>query len=201
MDDGHRKIFSKLTPKLSGISGILAPSIGSLMISLTILLHPDFQWADYALSDLGAVGTSYNYLFNFGLIVAAIFGILFTINLWRLRNTFLGLVGELTFFLGFLFLILIGVFPSGTAPHGVVSYGFFILCTVGLVVLGIDQLFASSWIWGAYVLSLVASGLSSLLLVNTIPYPLGAAIPEVIGVVAFGQFSIVYGIRLLYKRV
>lgn len=196
----YHKLLSKISLKTSGLSGLLSPVIAFIVISITIFLHPEFQWADYALSDLGAVGTTYNYIFNFGMIAAAIFGFLFATNLYQLRNTPLGVVGSIIFSLGVIFLILIGVFPSGTDPHEFVSYGFFILCTVGLVLLGIDQLFNSTWIWGVYPLSLVISGLSSLLLVNTIPYPLGAAIPEVIGIVAFSQFSIIYGIRLFRKN-
>jgi len=51
--------------KIAGMCGILGPIIAFGSIATSVLLHPWFSWADNALSDLGAIGTSYNRVFNF----------------------------------------------------------------------------------------------------------------------------------------
>lgn len=186
----------RMSKKQSGFFGVITPIIAFSTIYLAILLHPWFSWADNALSDLGACDTSYNYVYNVGMIFTGIFGVLFSLNLHKLMKGRVGKIGTVIFGGGMIFLTLVGVFPSGTPPHNTVSMAFFTLCTMGLVVIGCDQVHATEEGWGAFTLSLVISGLSSLGLINTIPYELGAAIPEAIGAIAFSLFSIVFGLRL-----
>lgn len=194
-------ITGKISRKKSGLCGILTPVVALFFISVSILLHPWFRWADNALSDLGALDTSHSLLYNMGMVTTGIMGLLFTVNLPQLMNGKVGKAGVLIFAFGLVSLILVGVFPSGTAPHVTVSWAFFILCAVGLPIIGVDQLTSSQWAWGAFVLSLVITGLLAVSLVNTIPYEIGAAIPEAIGALTFSEFSITFGIRLFqYKR-
>ncbi|NIQ04330.1 MAG: DUF998 domain-containing protein [Candidatus Korarchaeota archaeon] len=193
-------ITEKITTKQSGLCGVLTPAVAFFFISVSILLHPWFQWADNALSDLGALGTSYNLLYNVGMVTTGILGLLFTVNLPQLMNGKIGNTGVLIFTLGLVSLILVGIFPSGTAPHVTVSLTFFALCAVGLTIIGIDQLKPPQWVWGAFVLSLVITGLLAVCLVNAIPYDLGAAIPEAIGALTFSEFSMTFGIRLFQYK-
>ncbi len=192
------KTTEKISARTAGLCGVLGPLIALGAIAASIHLHPWFSWADNALSDLGATGTSYNVVFNLGLIAAGIAGLVFTLGLPRLVSRRAGLAGVAIFGAGMISLILIGVFPSGMSPHGAVSVGFYALSLVGLVVLGVDQLRErSERAWGAFILSILGLALAAIVLCNTIPYNLGAAIPEIIGAIAILEFSVVFGARLL----
>lgn len=172
------------------------PLLALVFISVSIFLHPWFTWADNALSDLGAIWTPYNMVFNVGMIFTGIIGLLFTVHLPKLTNGKIGIFGVGTFGLALIALIMIGCFPEGTTPHYFVSVTFFSLGALGVTILGIDQLIGREWAWSAFLLSIVASGLTSFLLLTTIP-ELGAAISEMIGMITFSEFSIVYGFRML----
>ncbi|MEA1904667.1 MAG: DUF998 domain-containing protein [Candidatus Hadarchaeota archaeon] len=192
------KVIEKISARTAGLCGILGPLIAFGAIATSIHLHPWFSWADNALSDLGATGTSYNMVFNLGLIAAGIAGLVFMLGLPRLVSRRAGLAGVIILGAGMISLILIGVFPSGTSPHGPVSVSFYALSLVGLVVLGVDQLRErSERAWGAFILSIVGLALAAIGFCNTIPYELGAAIPEIIGAIAILEFSVVFGARLL----
>lgn len=192
------KITERVSARTAGLCGILGPLIAFGAIAASILLHPWFSWADNALSDLGELGTSYNMIFNFGLIAAGIAGPVFTLGLPRLVSRRAGLAGAAIFGAGMISLILIGAFPEGASPHGLVSVAFYALSLVGLVVLGGDQLRErSERAWGAFILSIVGLALGAVGLGTTIPYDLGAAIPETIGAIVISEFSIVFGARLL----
>lgn len=192
------KTTERVSARTAGLCGILGPAIAFGSIAASIHLHPWFSWADNALSDLGATGTSHNMVFNLGLIAAGIAGLVFTLELPRLVSRRAGLAGVTILGAGMISLILIGAFPSGTSPHRAVSVTFYALCLVGLVVLGFDQLRErSDRAWGAFILSTVGLALAAIGLCTTIPYELGAAIPEIIGAIAILEFSIVFGARLL----
>ena len=189
---------AKIPARTAGMCGILGPLIAFGAIAASIHLHPWFSWADNALSDLGALGTSYNTIFNLGLVASGIAGLIFTLGLPRLVSRRAGLVGVAVFGFGMISLILIGVFPSGTSPHGLVSVAFYGLSLLGLVILGVDQLRGrSERAWGAFILSILALALAAVKFLSIIPYDLGAAIPEIIGAIAILEFSLVFGARLL----
>lgn len=184
--------------RAAGICGVVSPLVAFGAIGASILLHDWFSWADNALSDLGALGTSYNLVFNLGLIVAGVLGVIFSLGLPKLIDEKVGVSGVIIFGVGMISLTLIGVFPSGTEPHEFVSIAFYALTTLALTIIGVDQLRGSSdRVWGIFVLSIIALALASIALINTIPRNLGAAIPEVIGALVISEFSIIFGIRLL----
>ena len=188
----------RVSAKVAGICGITSPIIAFATIALSISLHPWFRWADNALSDLGAIGVHYNIIFNLGLILAGIFGLVFTLGLpWNIKRK-MGLAGVVFFGAGIISLIMIGVFPEGTFLHRSVSIDFYMLGFIGMVTLGIDQLRGrSERVWGWFILSTLILAISAILLLTTIPYNFGAAIPETIGAIAFSEFSIGLGGRLI----
>lgn len=194
------KNIPKISKNISGLCGFLTPFLAFGIIFLSISLHPWFSWADKALSDLGAIQTSYNYVYNIGMVLTGILGCVFALNLPTLMNWRVGDIGVVFFGLGMGALILVGVFPLGTPPHSIVSIGFFSLSTLGMIIIGIDQVISSDWIWGSLILSLVILGLSTVFLITRIPYELGAAIPETIGAIVYSEFSLIYGIRLRYEK-
>lgn len=187
-----------ISRKTSGFCGILGPILALLFIFLSIHLHSWFSWPDNALSDLGALETSHNWIFNLGLVLSGTAGSVFSLGLLRSLDRKVGIGGAIVFGVGMFFLILIGIFPSGTSPHVSVSIAFYSLCAIGMLIVGVDQLrVKSDRIWGVFTLSVVFLAIGSLILIRTIPYELGAAIPEVIGAIAISEFSISYGARSL----
>lgn len=188
----------KVSDRVAGACGILAPPIAFAAIVSSILIHPWFRWADNALSDLGALKTPYNFVFNSGLIAAGLLFLIFLSGFRRQVNRWLGRVGIIFWYASAISLILIGIFPSGTSPHQTVSEAFYGLGFLAFLTLGIDQLRErSERVFGALVLSVMVLALVSVVLLMTIPYNLGAAIPEIIGAVAFSEFSIIFGAKLL----
>lgn len=187
-----------ISRKTSGLCGILGPILALLFIFLSIHLHSWFSWPDNALSDLGALETSHNWIFNLGLVLSGTAGSIFSLGLLRSLDRKVGVGGAIVFGVGMFFLILIGIFPSGTSPHVSVSTAFYSLCAIGMLIVGVDQLrVKSDRIWGVFTLSVVFLAIGSLILIRTIPCELGAAIPEVIGAIAISEFSISHGARSL----
>ena len=177
--------------------GILAPAVAFTSIISSILLHPWFSFPDNALSDLGAVDTPYNAIFNLGLVMAGVLSLVFMPGLRTLLHGAVGKIGGVVLSAGLVSLILIGVFPEGTSPHWYVSVGFFVLCATGVTLVGLDQaLNAPARPWGVLVLSLVALALVSVSLIWTVD-GIKPAIPETIGAFAFSEFSVIFAARLL----
>ncbi len=182
--------------EIGGICGIASPIAAYVIIFISILVHPDFSWASNELSYLGAVDTSYNNIFNFGLMISSILGILFTLAIIQFADSNIGYVGVGGYGAGMVCLLLIGIFPSGTAPHYPISILFFSLSLVGLTIFGVDQFIEMEYLWSAFIWSSV--GLSALLaaIIYTTNLDLGLAILEFIGTIPIIQFSIVFGTRL-----
>lgn len=186
--------------EFAGACGIAAPFIAYIFIGISILINGWFRWADHALSDLGGIEASYNNVFNFGIMVAGMAGLIFAMGIFRYSESAVGGVGTLLFLLGMVSLILVGIFPLGTSPHYYVSVLFFVLCAIGMVLIGLDQIWdLSEPIWGVFILSSVGlTILNVLLLYYAIPYELGPAIPEFVGTIPIMLLSLVWGARLLY---
>lgn len=184
---------------ITGLCGIATPFVAYIMIAISILTHSWFTWADNALSDLGAVGTSQAYIFNAGLIVAGILGIIFTFGLFQYAEDILGQIGSFIFLAAMVLLILIGVFPSGTFPHMYVAIGFFAAAAAGIVFYSLDQMWDMEPTWGVFPISSVILISIGVWLVYTIPYDLGYAIPEFLGTIPIMQFSLVFGTRIYFE--
>ena len=182
--------------EIGGICGILSPVIAYVFIFISIMIHPDFSWASKELSYLGAVDTSYNNIFNFGLIISGILAFVFMLAIIQFAESKIGYVGLGGYGGGMICLILVGVFPSGTFLHYPVSILFFSLTLVGLAIFGIDQFIDMEYIFSAFIWSSI--GISALLfgILLSTNLDIGLAIPEFIGTIPFIQFNIIYGTRL-----
>ncbi len=186
--------------EFAGACGIAAPFIAYIFIGISILINSWFTWGDHALSDLGAADVSYNNVFNFGIMVAGMAGLIFALGIFRYSEGAVGAVGTLIFLFGMICLILVGIFPMGNPPHFYVSILFFALSAIGMVLIGIDQLWdLTEPIWGVFILSAVGLTLINVaLLYYAVPYELGPAIPEFVGTIPIMLFSLVWGTRLLF---
>lgn len=181
--------------KITAYSGIVSPVVGFITIFITTLIHSDwFSWTGKALSDLGAIGTSYAALYNWGMIIAGFFGIVFVIGLFRYLDHEISQVGCVVFLGGMFFLVLVGWFESGTSPHVMVSWGFFSITALGISTVGLGELFEDRnmgilWLALVFFGSLVAYWASN-------NYS-GAAIPEMVGAAGFAIFSLVNSRRII----
>jgi hypothetical membrane protein len=121
--------------KLYALCGIFSPLIAGISIITAIYIH-DFQFTGNALSDMGRVGLEKNYIFNGGLILSGIVGLIFGLYLFTNLVKNEKIPGGVFIDAAFL-LICIGLFPEGTKPHFIVSVGFFLLALIAILGMGI----------------------------------------------------------------
>jgi hypothetical membrane protein len=119
-----------------------------------------------ALSDLGRVGLENNYVFNTGLILAALVALTYIPSLLDFFKSRIGFMSLGIFLIAILHLLLIGVFPEGTKPHGFVSYEFFALMTISLLFIGISLIAEEMSKYGASLLLLFILSLGGSLLIK-----------------------------------
>lgn len=131
-------------------------------ISIAIALNPWFDLTKNALSDLGRVGREYSYIFNYTLIFSSLFAIAYSFYIHRLVPNKLGCITTGIYIVGAFSLMAIGIFPEGTKLHGFVSYEFFILMSISLLLYGISLIQLRKTKDGVILVSLfVASALGS----------------------------------------
>ena len=119
--------------RISGICGIFLPIVFFTFTGLAISQSPWFSWTQHALSDLGVQGIS-AILFNTGTILTGVLAFMFSIGLILTISNKIG--GYILLFSSFS-LLAIGLFPISTGLlHFYVSATFFILCTIGFLVIG-----------------------------------------------------------------
>ncbi len=201
-----------IPPKVAGLCGILGPIIGFASIGLAVYCASWFSWTENWLSDLGgtpgerpiwsARGTA-SVIFNVGLLLAGILGIIFATAVRKIRmlDTPLGRIGTLLFLLDMFALCAIGIFPESTGtPHSVVSFIFFLLIPLSLLPIGSTIRKTSEKNLGLYVTLLGAMSLClSPLLYISRPWG-GNAIAEMFPCILTSMFSIVFGIGLLRDK-
>jgi len=166
------------SPDLADRAGPAGAVVAVAGICAAALRSPTFSLTHSALSDLGAApGTAA--LFNGGLLAGAVVGAAYVLALRR-HST----VVAVGYALSLLAMALVGVFPSGTAPHFPVAVAFFLLATATVAVDGWRRRATPT---GRLSLALVAAHVSGWLawLGGVRPGP-GLALPELGGVVMFG---------------
>ncbi len=118
-------------------SGILAGVIYWLFVAWSISRNPWFSFFHNALSDLGSFEMAASpWIYNYGLILTAVFMLVFSIYLILASENRLQTVGGAYISISALFLALIGVFHAGTRPHSFVSTYFFVQFFLGMLVYG-----------------------------------------------------------------
>ncbi len=118
-------------------SGILAGLIYWLFVAWSISRNGWFSFFHNALSDLGSPEMAASpWIYNYGLILTAVFMLVFSIYLVLASENRLQTVGGAYISISALFLALIGVFHAGTRPHSFVSTYFFVQFFLGMLVYG-----------------------------------------------------------------
>ena len=181
--------------RISGISGMIMPFITFMLILLAIAYSPSFSWSENALSDLGVQEGVTVVLFNAGLIISGILGILFAVGLFTfLQESLLNRMGAFVFVLDALALTAIGVFPENVEPiHLLASVAFFVLLPVSMFLLGTAFLRTSRMKLGffTFAAAIVAA------IVWIIPFGKGVAIPETLSGLSASTWFVVLGFKML----
>ncbi|MEM2020982.1 MAG: DUF998 domain-containing protein [Zestosphaera sp.] len=173
--------------KYTCYSGLLSFAISYIFIAWSISVNPWFSLFRNALSDLGRVGLDTAYIFNSGLMLAALIAFTYLPCLLEFFNSRIGHMTVGVFLVAMFHLLLIGVFPEGTSPHGFVSYEFFVLMTVTMFLTGISLAVEGMLKYGfllvlVFILSLLGStiikwpSVSLLELYNIFLYNIGVAV-------------------------
>ncbi len=175
---------------ISIIAGILAPPVTFLLIAVAVLTHPWFSFTENALSDLGALHTENNWIFNAALILGGILATIFSVYLQGKGKNRLQNAGYAVFLVSSIFMALIGAFPEDTPVHLTVSVLFYIMGAVAMCISGIGFFLSKRRYEAAISLILVAFGLSIALGIKW----RGIAIPETIGalVIAVWVYMVIF---------
>ena len=119
-----------------GIAGII---VFWVFVAWSIYQNPWFSFWGNALSDLGSEDARDPWIYNMGLAVTSIFIFLFSLSPILKGENRLQIVGGSYISVSSIFVALIGLFPSGTGPHGFVSTYFFIQFFLGALVFGFSS--------------------------------------------------------------
>lgn len=188
--------------RLFGACGILVPLVAFSCILSAVASYPQFSWFDNALSDLGVVSGATGLIFNFGLIASGILCIVFVIGLFIfLGKNVLGRVGAFVLFLTCLALVGIGVFPeSFGSTHYFVSVMFFVLLPVSLLII------VAAFLWSKEVRMVMLTLFTAIaaaipwVLLFSVHYVSGVAIPETISALAGSLWTIMLGYKMFKEE-
>ena len=159
--------------------GLFAAISGWITIFVSISYNPWFVFTRDAFSDLGGERTLYPWIYNYGLIITGFIIILYSIvQLYDSVNRVEAFGSGYTSIMG-IFLMLIGIFPSGTRPHIFVSTWFFIQGDLAIIIWGIGMILRGLKKLGVFILVL---GLVSPIIGFGVDWP-SAATAEAFGVI------------------
>ena len=194
--------------RIAGLCGVFGPIVAFICIASSIYYSAWFTWTGNWLSDLGGmVGETpiwaahgiASVVFNVGLIITGIMGVVFATAIRRIRmlNTRLGRIGTLLLVLDMSALCAVGIFPETTGDlHALVSLIFFFLVALSLLAIGTVVRKSSEKTLGWFVTLLGAISLCSFPFLFT-PQPWGSnAVAEMFPIVSIAVFTIVFGIGL-----
>ena len=195
--------------KVTVLCGVFAPIVAFTCIGLAIYYSPWFTWTGNWLSDLGGISGEKpiwaargvaSVIFNFGLIITGIMGLMFAsvVRKISILNTRLGRIGTLLLVIDISALTAIGIFPETTGYlHSLASIIFFSLIPLSLLPIGFVLRNSTEKLIGLFVILIGIISLCSLSLIF-IPQPWGGnAIAEMFPIVSIAMFAIVMGISLL----
>jgi len=186
--------------RITGVCGIVSQLVILTALLVTAISNsPWFSWTQNHLSAFGVEGSAKT-IYNGGLILAGILGIMFAIGLgWYLLSGWLGQLAMVFLVLGSMAVFAMGVFPrSWDFAHGASTVAFYVCIIVALVCVGVVLIIASQMPWG--ILSIIIGVLVTALLL--IPGPLaGGAITQLFAYLPWSLWTITFGIILLVSPV
>lgn len=169
------------------LCGITAAVSAWITISLSILRNPWFNVFKHALSDLGGPRAIDPWVYNVGLVITGVLTSIYALYAASASASKIAVYASSFIFIAGIFLVLIGVFPSGTRPHTFVSTWFFVQMWMAVVASAIDFLARKRLVLGTLLLALSAAGLLAALLIK---WP-SVALLEIYGAVLINVYVVV----------
>jgi hypothetical membrane protein len=186
--------------RLGGSSGLVAPIVAFVCISVAIVSYPQFSWTNNALSDLGVVSGFTESAFNFGLLAAGLLAFNFAIfGLYSyLGKSWVGKTGSAVFAGSSLALIAISVFTEDYSPlHYIVSVLFFVLVPISLFLISGAFLLNHQSKLSVFTVGVGFAAALPWLLQFVFNYVPNVAIPETASGLAVSLWAIVVGKKML----
>ncbi|MDZ7731145.1 MAG: DUF998 domain-containing protein [Natrialbaceae archaeon] len=180
--------------RLMNLAGLLAPIVAFSFIFAATFVHSSwFTWPGHALSALGSHQHDPNWIYNLGLALAGVLGVIFAIRLFGYFEHLVSRLGSLSFMVGIFNLTLVGVFHGGMDYHNLVTMLFYTLSFLGVLVIGIGEVLDGDRLGYAWIIGVIVGLILTYLASQTFD---GAAIPEMVGAVLYAIFSVTYFVRL-----
>lgn len=173
------------------LCGIIAAVSAWTTISLSISRNPWFDLFKHALSDLGGPKAKDPWVYNVGLMITGVLTSIYALYAVSASTSKIAVYASSFIFIAGIFLVLIGVFPSGTRPHTFVSTWFFVQMWMAVVASAIDFLVRKRLVLGTLLLALSAVGLLGALLVK---WP-SVALLEIYGVILINIYVVILTTR------
>lgn len=167
---------------VSGVArycGLAAAVVAWAVFAYTISVNPWFVFTEHAFSDLGGPMASQPGVYNAGMMASGALMILYSLRCLEDSCNKPETVGGAFLAIAGVFLILIGVYPSGTRPHVFVSLWFFTQADLAIMAWGVGLLGRGERRLGAYVSAL---GFVSPVVASLVPWPSTAAV-EAFGII------------------
>jgi len=182
-------------------SGFAAAIVGVGTVLLATLLAPWFAWTGDALSDLGSPARATAPLFNAGVFLAGLLGLVFVVRLWIgvEGSTWLRRVALVVLGTSFASLGLVGVFPVGTGLHFPVAVGYFVALTYGLWLYGSADALEGATRRGVATIWLGVATVTGWVALVAIPSISGIAIPEAVSTIALATWAVSTTLRVRRK--
>ncbi len=197
-----RDLIKLINQKIAGIAGIFFIPVAFAFISTSFLIHRSwFDITENAFSELGAIGTQYNYVFNIGLILTGVLGIIFSIGLCRFTEDSKVLkIGINSFGLSMFLLVLLGIFPLGMPLHFEIAAAMFIFSFVGIIFTSVGLSLkkeSQNKKYGLGTLITIISVVILIVILEVIPINLSPGIFSAFGGIVIAEFILSHGIRMI----
>ena len=176
-----------MSDRRCALFGVVGPLVAYFFIGVSIMLSPWFSWWSNALSDLGhSVDRDVASLYNFGLLLAGFFIIIYSITAFRNHAKY----SSCCLLVSALILQLIATFDEVYGSlHFVVSVLFFVLLGFASLVYAVER--KSILALAAFVI-----GLGSWILYSAGMYSTGVAVPETISSVVTVSWVMLSAIKI-----
>lgn len=171
--------------------GVVGPLVAYFFIAVSIILSPWFSWSDNALSDLGhAVRSDVAPLFNFGLLLAGFFIMIYSITAFRKHAKYT----SYCLLISALLLQLIATFDEVYGSlHFSVSVLFFVSLGFASVIYTVERK-------SVVALAAFMIGLGSWILYSMGIYSSGIAVPETISSLAAISWVMLSALRIFLGK-
>ena len=186
--------------RITGFCGITSQLIGlTALLGAAIFNSHWFSWTGDRISALGVEGSA-KMLYNGGLILAGLLGIMFAFGLgWCFLSGRMGQLATGLLILGATAVSAMGVFPRNwDFMHGASTIAFFVCITLALILIGVAAMTASRMILG--LLSVTAGVLVAAIQLVFGPLDSGA-IAQLLSCLSWSLWTIAFGIMLLVSPI